>query len=238
MNETLNEALSLVKGILSNNLDESVEKVICVPSLYVTEIKKLLNGTSLKLGVQNMYFKEKGAFTGEISPTMLKSCMVEYVILGHSERRTLFNETDSLINKKVQSALEHDLIPILCCGETLAQREENKEKEVIKDQIEKALKEIPKEKITNVIIAYEPIWAIGTGKTASAEDAEKMCAYIREIIFQLYKEKAQEVRIQYGGSVKEENIKELMKKENIDGALVGGASLDETSFTKLVNYKL
>lgn len=238
MNETLNEAISLVKGILSNNLDESVEKVICVPSLYVTEIKKLLNGTSLKLGVQNMYFKEKGAFTGEISPTMLKSCMVEYVILGHSERRTLFNETDSLINKKVQSALEHDLIPILCCGETLAQREENKEKEVIKDQIEKALKEIPKEKITNVIIAYEPIWAIGTGKTASAEDAEKMCAYIREIIFQLYKEKAQEVRIQYGGSVKEENIKELMKKENIDGALVGGASLDETSFTKLVNYKL
>lgn len=238
MNETLNEAISLVKGILSNNLDESVEKVICVPSLYVTEIKKLLNGTSLKLGVQNMYFKEKGAFTGEISPTMLKSCMVEYVILGHSERRTLFNETDTLINKKVQSALEHDLIPILCCGETLSQKEENKEKEVIKNQIEKALMGISKEKIKNVIIAYEPIWAIGTGKTASAEDAEKMCAYIRQIIFQLYKEQAQEVRIQYGGSVKIENIKELMKKENIDGALVGGASLDQTSFAKLVNYKL
>ena len=237
MNKNLDQALSLVKEIVTKDLDESVEKVICVPYLYVNEIRKLLEETDIGLGVQNMYFEKKGAFTGEISPTMLKSCGVKYVILGHSERRNIFKETDDLINKKVISALENDLIPILCCGETLNERKENKEKEVIENQIKKALLEVDREKISKIIIAYEPIWAIGTGAVASLEDAEDMCKYIRSILFKLYKDQANKVRIQYGGSVKQENIKDLMKQENIDGALVGGASLD-VSFSKIINYKL
>ena len=237
MNKNLDQALSLVKEIVTKDLDESVEKVICVPYLYVNEIRKILEKSDIEIGVQNMYFEEKGAFTGEISPTMLKSCGVKYVILGHSERRNIFKETDELINKKVISALENDLIPILCCGETLNERKENKEKEVIENQIKKALLEVDREKISKIIIAYEPIWAIGTGVVASLEDAENMCKYIRSILFKLYKDQANKVRIQYGGSVKQENIKDLMKQENIDGALVGGASLD-VSFSKIINYKL
>lgn len=237
MNKNLDQALSLVKEIVTKDLDESVEKVICVPYLYVNEIRKILEKSDIEIGVQNMYFEKKGAFTGEISPTMLKSCGVKYVILGHSERRNIFKETDDLINKKVISALENDLIPILCCGETLNERKENKEKEVIENQIKKALLEVDREKISKIIIAYEPIWAIGTGVVASLEDAEDMCKYIRSILFKLYKDQANKVRIQYGGSVKQENIKDLMKQENIDGALVGGASLD-VSFSNIINYKL
>lgn len=237
MNKNLDQALSLVKEIVTKDLDESVEKVICVPYLYVNEIRKIFEKSDIEIGVQNMYFEKKGAFTGEISPTMLKSCGVKYVILGHSERRNIFKETDDLINKKVISALENDLIPILCCGETLNERKENKEKEVIENQIKKALLEVDREKISKIIIAYEPIWAIGTGVVASLEDAENMCKYIRSILFKLYKDQANKVRIQYGGSVKQENIKDLMKQENIDGALVGGASLD-VSFSKIINYKL
>lgn len=237
MNKNLDQALSLVKEIVTKDLDESVEKVICVPYLYVNEIRKILEKSDIEIGVQNMYFEKKGAFTGEISPTMLKSCGVKYVILGHSERRNIFKETDDLINKKVISALENDLIPILCCGETLNERKENKEKEVIENQIKKALLEVDREKISKIIIAYEPIWAIGTGVVASLEDAENMCKYIRSILFKLYKDQANKVRIQYGGSVKQENIKDLMKQENIDGALVGGASLD-VSFSNIINYKL
>lgn len=237
MNKNLDQALSLVKEIVTKDLDEGVEKVICVPYLYVNEIRKILEKSDIEIGVQNMYFEKKGAFTGEISPTMLKSCGVKYVILGHSERRNIFKETDDLINKKVISALENDLIPILCCGETLNERKENKEKEVIENQIKKALLEVDREKISKIIIAYEPIWAIGTGVVASLEDAENMCKYIRSILFKLYKDQANKVRIQYGGSVKQENIKDLMKQENIDGALVGGASLD-VSFSNIINYKL
>lgn len=237
MNKNLDQALSLVKEIVTKDLDESVEKVICVPYLYVNEIRKILEKSDIEIGVQNMYFEKKGAFTGEISPTMLKSCGVKYVILGHSERRNIFKETDDLINKKVISTLENDLIPILCCGETLNERKENKEKEVIENQIKKALLEVDREKISKIIIAYEPIWAIGTGVVASLEDAENMCKYIRSILFKLYKDQANKVRIQYGGSVKQENIKDLMKQENIDGALVGGASLD-VSFSNIINYKL
>lgn len=238
MNKTLDQAKSLVKEILSKEVDESVDKVICVPYLYVTEIKKMLNKSSIKLGVQNMYFEENGAFTGEISPSMLKSCGVEYVILGHSERRTIFKESDQLINKKVKSALKHELIPILCCGETLKEREEKKEKEIITKQIKNALFEISKEEISNLIIAYEPIWAIGTGKTASSDDAEDMCKHIKTVLFELYGLKSYDVRVQYGGSVKPNNIKEIMLKEDIDGVLVGGACLDSESFLKLLNYKL
>ena len=216
MNKDLDEAKKLVKEIVSEKLDNGVEKVICVPFVYVTEVNKLLEGSDVGLGVQNMYFENKGAFTGEISPIMLKSCGVSYVILGHSERRTIFNETDEMINKKVKSALQNNLIPILCCGETLEERNLGIEK---------------------VIIAYEPIWAIGTGLTASSDDAENMIKFIREILYDIYGNLSENIRIQYGGSVKPNNIKDLMQKENVDGALVGGACLESASFCALINYK-
>ena len=238
MNKDLDEAKLLVKEILSEKLDNSVEKVICVPFIYVTEIDKLLKGTDVGLGVQNMYFENKGAFTGEISPIMLKSCGVSYVILGHSERRTIFNETDEMINKKVKSALQNNLIPILCCGETLEERNSGIEKKVVEKQIRNTLDGISKTDIEKVIIAYEPIWAIGTGLTASSDDAENMIKFIRKILDDIYGNLSENVRIQYGGSVKPNNIKDLMQKENVDGALVGGACLESTSFRALINYNL
>ena len=238
MNKDLEEAKILVKEIISEKLDNNVEKVVCVPFVYVTEVRKLLEGTDVGLGVQNMFFETKGAFTGEISPVMLKSCGVSYVILGHSERRTIFNETDEMINKKVKSALQNDLIPILCCGETLEERNSRLEKEIVEKQIRNALDGISKTDIEKVIIAYEPIWAIGTGLTASSDDAENMIKFIRDILADIYENLSVNVRIQYGGSVKPDNIKDLMQKENVDGALVGGACLESTSFCELINYNL
>ena len=185
-----------------------------------------------------MYFEESGAFTGEISPKMLNDIKADYVILGHSERREYFNEDDELINKKVLSALDHDIVPILCVGETLEEREANKQEEKVKDQLEKDLKGIEGKDITKVIIAYEPIWAIGTGKTASAEDADDMCAFIRNYIKDAFCEDcAEKIRIQYGGSMKPANVKELLAKENIDGGLIGGASLKANDFEQLINHK-
>ena len=237
MNKDLDEAKKLVKEIVSEKLDNGVEKVICVPFVYVTEVNKLLEGSVVGLGVQNMYFENKGAFTGEISPIMLKSCGVSYVILGHSERRTIFNETDEMINKKVKSALQNNLIPILCCGETLEERNLGIEKEVVEKQIRNTLDDISVNDIEKVIIAYEPIWAIGTGLTASSDDAENMIKFIREILYDIYGNLSENIRIQYGGSVKPNNIKDLMQKENVDGALVGGACLESASFCALINYK-
>ena len=238
MNKDLEEAKILVKEIISEKLDNNVEKVVCVPFVYVTEVRKLLEGTDVGLGVQNMYFETKGAFTGEISPVMLKSCGVSYVILGHSERRTVFNETDEIINKKIKAALQNNLIPILCCGETLEERNSGVEKEVVEKQIRNTLEGISEIDIEKVIIAYEPIWAIGTGLTASSDDAENMIKFIREILFDIYGNLSMNVRIQYGGSVKPNNVKELMQKENVDGALVGGACLESASFCALINYNL
>lgn len=238
MNNTFCEAKALVEGIKSFDLDKGVEKVVCVPFLYAMEIKKILDGTDIKVGVQNMFYEEKGAFTGEISPVMLNSIGVEYVIIGHSERRTIFRECDGLINKKVISALEHKITPILCCGETLDERNEGKAKEIIENQIRKALKDVSESQIQDVVIAYEPIWAIGTGVTASSDDAEDMIAFIRSILKAIYGEKSEMVRIQYGGSVKSDNIKDIMSKKNIDGALVGGASLKADSYKDLVNFNL
>lgn len=237
MNKDLDEAKKLVKEIVSEKLDNTVEKVVCVPFVYVTEVTKLLEGSDVGLGVQNMYFENKGAFTGEISPIMLKSCGVSYVILGHSERRTIFNETDEMINKKVKSALQNNLIPILCCGETLEERNLGIEKEVVEKQIRNTLDNISVNDIEKVIIAYEPIWAIGTGLTASSDDAENMIKFIREILYDIYGNLSENIRIQYGGSVKPNNIKDLMQKENVDGALVGGACLESASFCALINYK-
>ena len=238
MNKDLEEAKILVKEIISEKLDNNVEKVVCVPFVYVTEVRKLLEGTDVGLGAQNMFFETKGAFTGEISPVMLKSCGVSYVILGHSERRTIFNETDEIINKKVKSALQYKLIPILCCGETLEERNLGIEKDIVEKQIRNTLDDISVNDIEKVIIAYEPIWAIGTGLTASSDDAENMIKFIREILFDIYGNLSMNVRIQYGGSVKPDNIKDLMQKENVDGALVGGACLESASFCALINYNL
>lgn len=237
MNNTIVESLTLVEGIKSQKLNDNVEAVICVPFTTLCEVKKLVYHTNLKVGAQNMHYEEKGAFTGEISPLMLKELEVEYVIIGHSERRQYFNESDETVNKKIKSALKNNLKPIVCVGETLEEREGNKAEEIVKNQVINAFKEIEKTEIKNIVIAYEPIWAIGTGKTASSDDANAMCKFIRDTIGEIYGEdEKQIIRIQYGGSVKPENIKELMDKSDIDGALVGGASLKADDFVKLINY--
>lgn len=183
-----------------------------------------------------MHFEEKGAFTGEVSPLMLKEIDMDYVVIGHSERRQYFNETDETVNKKVLKALEVGIDPILCVGETLEQREAGKTKDVCKVQVEKALENVLKDDLAKVVVAYEPIWAIGTGKTATAEDANDVISYIREVIKGLYGELANEVRIQYGGSVKPSNVAEIMGQSDIDGALVGGASLASNDYLDLVNF--
>ena len=238
MNMTVSEAKQLLSELNEKDLDSEVEAGVCTPAIDLPLAAELLEGTSIGFGGQNMYYEESGAFTGEISPTMLKDIGAKYVILGHSERRDIFAEDDKLINEKVLSAFDHDLVPILCCGESLEEREANKQEEKVKSQLEADLKDVSENDIKKLIIAYEPIWAIGTGKTASAEDADAMCEYIRNLIADLYsKETADAIRIQYGGSVKPANVKELMAKENIDGALVGGASLKADDFAALINHR-
>lgn len=235
MNKTRDDALAFIYAINENLPScDKVDTVICAPSILLRDLVKR-QGDNLKIGAQNMYYAEFGAFTGEVSPVMLQTTGVEYVIVGHSERRSLFGETDDMINKKVKAAVEHNLIPILCVGETLEQRELGITSSVIRKQLENALEGIPSKDINNVVIAYEPIWAIGTGKTASSNDAEVECKNIREAIKELYNAlAADEIRILYGGSMKPSNAKELLKMPNIDGGLVGGASLDPNSFLELV----
>lgn len=238
MNMTVSEAKSLLEEIKEKDLDQEVEAGVCTPAVDLPIAAELLEGTDINFGGENMYYEESGAFTGEISPLMLTDIGADYVILGHSERRDIFGEDDKLINEKVLSAFSHDLTPILCCGESLEEREANKQEEKVKAQLTADLADVSEEDIKKLIIAYEPIWAIGTGKTASAEDAEAMCAFIRNLIAELYSgDAAEAVRIQYGGSVKPANVKELMAKENIDGALVGGASLKADDFADLVNHR-
>lgn len=236
MNNTIKEGLALVEDIKSKKLDSNVEKVVCVPFTLLKDVKEVLKGSDIKLGAQNMHWEESGAFTGEVSPLMLNDIGVDYVIIGHSERRQYFLETDQTVNKKVKSAIKHDIKPILCVGETLEEREEGKEKDVIKGQIENGLKDI--ENIDDIVVAYEPIWAIGTGKTASSDEANDMIHFIRKTIGDLYGKSSDKIRIQYGGSVKPSNISELMGKSDIDGALVGGASLKAEDFKDLINFKI
>lgn len=236
MNNNIAESLELIKGIKEYELAKNVEKVVCVPFTDLKSVKEAIKGTDIKLGAQNMHFEESGAYTGEISAPMLSEIGVDYVLVGHSERRQYFNETDETVNKKIKTALENKIKPILCVGETLEQREAKEEKNIVKVQIEKALDGIKSEAIEDIVVAYEPIWAIGTGKTASSSDAEDMIAFIRKTISSLYGELSEKVRIQYGGSVKPSNITELMEKKEIDGALVGGASLKAEDFSKLVNF--
>ena len=198
---------------------------------------KAAKGTNIKIGAQNMHFEESGAFTGEVAPGMLEAMGVEYVVLGHSERREYFNETDEALNKKVKAAFAHNIIPVLCCGETLEERENNTTNEKVGYQIKSDLDGITKEQAEKVIIAYEPIWAIGTGKTATKEQANETIAAIRSVVAEMFgQEVADKVRIQYGGSVKPSTIAEQMAMSDIDGALVGGASLVADDFSKIVNY--
>ena len=238
MNKTPSEAVQFVKDIKDKINSAKCEVVLCPTFTALAPVSELLKGTDIKLGAQNMYFEEKGAYTGEISPLMLKDINVEYVILGHSERRQYFKEDDELINKKVKSAFAHDLKPILCVGETLEERESGKTFDKIKGQVEKDLAGLSEVEVSKMVIAYEPIWAIGTGKTATSKDANDVIKFIRETVKEVAGAKAaEEVRIQYGGSVKPATIKEQMAQSDIDGALVGGASLKVDDFTSLVHYK-
>ena len=237
MNNTISQSIQLINEIKNKPLNENVEVVVAVPFTSLSDVKRSLEDSSIKLAAQNMHWETKGAYTGEISPLMLKEIGVEYCIIGHSERREYFKETDEMVNKKVKAALDFDIKPIICVGETLEQRENKEAEKVVERQLLKALEAVEAESIKDIVIAYEPVWAIGTGRTASKEDADQMCGFIRKIIGYKYDEEAAEtIRIQYGGSVKPDNITELMNMENIDGALVGGASLVAEDFIKIVNY--
>ena len=236
MHKTIAEALEFVNEVKDRVNNDKVEAVICAPFTLLKDLKQATKGTNIKIGAQNMHFEEKGAFTGEISPLMLKELDMDYVVIGHSERRQYFNETDETVNKKIIKALEVGIDPILCVGETLEEREAGNTKDVCKVQVEKALENVSKEDLAKVVIAYEPVWAIGTGKTATSEDANDVIAYIREVVANLYGELANEVRIQYGGSVKPSNVAEIMNQSDIDGALVGGASLEANDYVELVNF--
>ena len=237
MNNSISESIELIGAIKAHDLDEGVEAVVCVPYTSLNEVKRVLEGTTIGLGAQNMHWEESGAYTGEISPAMLKEIGVDYCIIGHSERRQYFNESDDIVNKKIKAALNYGIKPILCVGETLEEREAGKEQKVVREQLLRALKGIEGHEIENIVIAYEPIWAIGTGRTASSDDANSMCGFIRGIIGDEYDETIKgNIRIQYGGSVKPDTIEELMAQRDIDGALVGGASLVADDFVSLINY--
>jgi triosephosphate isomerase (TIM) len=236
MNKVMSETESFVNEVINQvPSPELVDSVVCAPALFLDRMVQLTEGKDLKVGAQNMHFEENGAFTGEISPVALNDLGVQYVIIGHSERRELFGETDESVNKKTHAAFTHGLVPIVCVGETLEERESNKTSEVVRSQVEKGLAGLSEEQAKQVVVAYEPIWAIGTGKTASSEDANEVCADIRTKLSDLFSgETANAIRIQYGGSVKPANIKELLDQPDIDGALVGGASLEPQSFLQLL----
>jgi triosephosphate isomerase (TIM) len=236
MHKTLSEAKSFaaeVKGLVP--APDKMDSVICAPALFLQGLVETVQGSNVKIGAQNMHFEEKGAFTGEISPVALADLGVQYVIIGHSERREMFNETDESVNKKVLAAFKHNLTPIVCCGETLEQRENGETMNLVGSQIQKALQGLTEDQVKQTVIAYEPIWAIGTGKSSTSQDANEVCAHIRQVVAQQFsQDTADAVRIQYGGSVKPENIKEYMAQPDIDGALVGGASLEPQSFLQLL----
>ena len=236
MNKTVDEATALVSELKPLVADAKAEVVVCVPFVCIAAVAKELAGSNIKLGAQNLHFKESGAYTGEIAPAMLTSLGVEYVIIGHSERRAYFAETDETVNLKVLAALEHGLKPIICVGETLDQRENGITNEFVAMQTKLALKGVSAQDVTKCVIAYEPIWAIGTGKTATDEEANETIAAIRRAIADVYGEKAQDVRIQYGGSMNPKNASGLMAQPEIDGGLIGGASLKAEDFSKVVKY--
>jgi len=236
MNKTATEAAALVTEIKRDVFDiDNVDILVCPPFTALAVVGDVVRDSNVSLGAQNMYFEDKGAYTGEISTAMLKDCGCTHVIIGHSERRTIFNESDETINKKVKKALEADLIPILCIGEKLEEREANKTFEVITNQLEGDLAGIDSDNIKKIIIAYEPVWAIGTGKTATSEQAQEAHAFIRNLIKEKYDSVvADGIIILYGGSMKPANVEELVSQPDVDGGLIGGASLEAASFVELV----
>jgi triosephosphate isomerase (TIM) len=237
MHNTIDEAVKLVTELKPLVKDAKCDVVVCPTFVCLDAVKKAAEGTNIKVGAQNMYFEEKGAFTGEVSPNMLQAMGIDYVIIGHSERRQYFNETDESVNKKLKAAFSHNLVPILCVGESLNERESGITSEVIGKQIKLDLSGLTSEMVEKLVVAYEPIWAIGTGKTATKEEANETIAFIRKTIASIYgNDVADKTRIQYGGSVKPSTIKEQMSMSDIDGALVGGASLKAEDFSAIVNY--
>lgn len=237
MNKTSSEAVKLINELKPLVATEEADVVFCVPAISLIPAVEAAKGTNIKIGAQNMYYEESGAYTGEIAPNMLTEVGVEYVIIGHSERREYFAETDETVNKKVLKAFEHGLTPIICCGESLTQREQGITIDFVRQQIKIAFLSVTKEQAIKSVIAYEPIWAIGTGKVATTEQAEEVCKAIRDCMVEIYdKATAEAIRIQYGGSVSASSANELFSQQNIDGGLVGGASL-KADFGKIVNYK-
>ena len=236
MNMTPSEAVALVNELKPLVVNDEVDVVFCVPAIDIIPAMEAAKGTNIQIGAENMYFEEKGAYTGEISPNMLNDAGVKYVIIGHSERREYFAETNETVNKKVLKAFEHGISPIICCGESLTQREQGITIDWIRQQIKIAFLNVTADQAKTAVIAYEPIWAIGTGKVATTEQAEEVCAAIRACIGEIYDEAtAQAIRIQYGGSVSAASAPELFAQPDIDGGLVGGASL-KPDFGKIVNY--
>ena len=235
MNMTPSEAVKLVEELKPLVVNDDVDVVYCVPAIDIVPVVEAVKGTNVQVGAENFYIEDKGAYTGEISAPMLVDAGVKYVIIGHSERREYFKEDDALLNKKVKKAIEAGLTPILCCGETLEQREMGVTMDWIRLQIKSDLAGVAADDVKNLVIAYEPIWAIGTGKTATSDQAEEVCKGIRELIAEVYDtDTAEAVRIQYGGSMNAGNAKELLAKPNIDGGLIGGASL-KAEFGQVVN---
>lgn len=237
MNNTAAEGVALVNALKPLVADAECDVVVCVPFTDIPAVSEALKGSNICLGAQNVHFAEKGAYTGEISASMLKEYGVEYVIIGHSERRQYFGETDETVNKRMHAALAAGLTPIVCIGESLEERETGKTEAVLDVQIREGLKGL--DDVSKIVIAYEPVWAIGTGKTATKEDANLTIGYIRRVVSQTFgKEISKNLRIQYGGSMNPGNAKELMSMRNVDGGLIGGASLKAEDFAKVVNYHL
>lgn len=239
MYKTAGEAIDLANGLKRNLYDiEGLEIVICPPYTCLDEVSEIILDSNIKLGAQNMHWKEEGAFTGEVSVLMLKDLGCKYVIIGHSERRQYFGETNEIINEKVKIALKYDLVPILCVGEKLEERKKGKTFDVARDHIENGLKNI-EEELNKIVIAYEPVWAIGTGLTATPQQAQEVHAFIRQLLKGMSNEEvAENITIQYGGSVKSDNIADLIRQKDIDGALVGGASLKIESFVEIIRNSL
>lgn len=238
MNKTVSEAVELISDIKSLIADViDVEIVVAPPFLAIYRVAQEAKGFNIHVSAQDLFWEEEGAYTGAVSPKMLSDVGCEYVIIGHSERRQYFGETDETVNKKIQSSLQHGLIPIFCVGETLQHREAGETFSIIEAQVRRGLSGLSPSDMEDVIIAYEPVWAIGTGRTATGEQAEEIHSFIRKLLKEIYKDTADSIRILYGGSVKPDNIDGLMAKPNIDGALVGGASLKADDFARIVKYQ-
>jgi len=237
MHKTISEGIAMVKELKTLISDaKDVDVLICPVFTSINALSNEVKGSNIKIGAQNVYWEPKGAFTGEIAVNMLVDAGCSFVIIGHSERRQYFGETDETVNKKTKAALAAGLIPVVCVGETLQERESNATFNVIEKQIRDGIKNFSKEEAEKIVIAYEPVWAIGTGKTATPQQAQEVHEFIRKIYSQMYAEASDKVRILYGGSVKPDNVSELMKQKDIDGGLVGGASLEAASFAKLVKF--